>query len=493
MMGVLSPVFRSIQEEIESYAREYGLDFFPVVFESVDFKVMNEVASYSGFPSRYPHWRFGMEYTFMEKSYKYGLHKIYEMVVNSNPCFAYFLKSNKLVDQRTVMAHVYAHCDFFKNNLHFAHTNRKMIDEMANHGSRIQRYIDKYGFDTVEKFLDACLSIEELIDYHNPDLMTKKPDTAPSDEDGSPQVRRFRSKKYMDSYINPKEFLEMQKEALEKERHKQQRFPPEPRKDILLFLIENAPLKNWESHILSMIREESYYFAPQWQTKIMNEGWATYWHSTIMTQKALTDAELIDYADHHAGTLGARPGRINPYKIGMEIFRDIEDRWNKGRFGIEYEECEDMQKKKSWDRGLGRGREKIFEVRRFCNDVTFIDTFLTEEFCRKQELFTYAYNPHTGMYEIADRDYRKVKEKLLFTLTNLGRPIIFVEDGNHGNRGELYLRHHHEGIDLHLDTARDTLANIYSLWKRPVHLETIIEGEKELLSYEGTEHTRRKI
>jgi stage V sporulation protein R len=242
-----------------------------------------------------------------------------------------------------------------------------------------------------------------------------------------------------------------------------------------------------------MIREESYYFAPQWQTKITNEGWAAYWHSTIMTRRALTDAELIDYADHHSGTLGMRPGRVNPYKLGMELFRDIEERWNKGRFGKEYEECDDMMKRENWDTGWGKGREKIFEVRKLYNDVTFIDTFLTEEFCRRQRLFTYSYNRQKGVYEIADRDFKKVKEKLLFSLTNLGRPIIHVEDGNYKNRGELYLRHQHDGINLKIDEAKDTLKNTQSLWRRPVHLETSLNGTKELLSYDGEKHTSQQI
>jgi stage V sporulation protein R len=484
---------QTIKDEIESYALEFGLDFFPMVFEVVDFRLMNEVASYCGFPSRYPHWRFGMEYESMEKGYAYGLHKIYEMVINNNPCYAYFLKSNKLVDQKTVMAHVYAHCDFFKNNLCFSKTNRKMIDEMANHGSRIQRYINKYGIDRVEGFLDACLSIEELIDYHTAAPEKKSTRRPASPEDRARNVKKLKSKGYMDNYINPKDFMEKQKQVLEDEDKKEKKFPERPERDVLLFIIENAPLENWENHILSMIREESYYFAPQWQTKIMNEGWATYWHSHIMTQRALTDAELIDYADHHSGTLGSRPGRVNPYKIGMEIFRDIEERWDKGQFGKEYEECDDLVKKKEWNNGYGKGLEKIFEVRRLYNDVTFIDTFLTEEFCREQKLFTYSYNQSRGVYEIGDRDFQKVKEKFLFSLTNMGRPIIYVEDGNYKNRGDLYLRHQHEGIDLKIDHAKDTLRNVHLLWRRPVHLETVINGTRELLTYEDDKHTVQKI
>ena len=154
--------------QIEDYARGYGLDFFPTIFEVVDYDQLNAVAAYGGFPTRYPHWRFGMEYEQLSKGYTYGLQKIYEMVINNDPCYAYLMQSNAVTDQKLVMAHVYGHCDFFKNNFWFSHTNRKMMDEMANHGNRVRRYMDRLGVEEVEKFIDACLCIEDLIDVHSP-------------------------------------------------------------------------------------------------------------------------------------------------------------------------------------------------------------------------------------------------------------------------------------------------------------------------------------
>jgi len=216
-----------------------------------------------------------------------------------------------------------------------------------------------------------------------------------------------------------------------------------------------------------MVREESYYFAPQAQTKIMNEGWASYWHSRIMTEKALKDSEVIDFADHHSGTMATRPGHVNPYKMGVELFRDIEERWDKGRFGKEFEDCEDMQRKARWDRGLGLGRAKIFEVRKVCNDITFIDEYLTEEFVERFKLYTYAFNQRTNQYEITDRDFRKIKEKLLFQLTNRGQPYILVKDGNWQNKGELLLLHQHQGLDLDVRWARETMRSVADIWRRP--------------------------
>jgi len=295
---------------------------------------------------------------------------------------------------------------------------------------------------------------------------------------------RLRSKQYMDPFINPARFLEGQLKKIETTEDSVEKFPEKPEQDVMLFLIEHAPLKTWQRDILSIIREESYYIAPQGQTKIINEGWATYWHSRIMTERALRDADLVDYADHHSGTLSTGPGRLNPYKIGVELFRDIEERWDKGRFGKEYEQCEDMAERKNWDLKLGLGRKKLFEVRRLFNDVTFIDEFLTPEFCEKHKLFTFRYDPASNHYEIASREFKEIKEKLLFALTNFGHPFILVEDGNYKNRGELLLRHVHEGIDLRMDYAVDVLSNIGQLWKRPVHLETKEDGKPKHLCFD---------
>src|SRR6187431_2445623 len=159
-----------IQGQMEQHARSYGLDFFNTVFEVVDHDQLNAVAAFGGFPTRYPHWRFGMEYEQLQKSYSYGLQKIYELVINNDPCYAYLLSSNSFTDHKLVMAHVYGHCDFFKNNAWFSHTNRKMIDEMANHGNRIRDYMDRFGVEEVESFIDACLSIEDLIDIYAPHI-----------------------------------------------------------------------------------------------------------------------------------------------------------------------------------------------------------------------------------------------------------------------------------------------------------------------------------
>ena len=220
-------------------------------------------------------------------------------------------------------------------------------------------------------------------------------------------------------------------------------------------------------------------------TKIMNEGWATYWHQKIMTEKILTDAEVIDYAATMAGTLSSSGAGINPYQLGLALWHDIEERWDTGRHGLEWETCDDAGKLASWDTGAMDGRRKIFEVRRHMNDVTFVDEFLTEEFCHRHKLFLYGWNPRTQRREILSRDFRQVKEQLLRQLTNGGHPIIEVIDDNLDNRGELLLAHRWEETDLEDAWTRDTLSNVARIWSRPACLDTHQGGRA--VRYRSTE------
>jgi stage V sporulation protein R len=490
----LTPDLEKIRDQIRGYVEGYGLDPFDTVFEMVDSEQINSLAALGGFPVRYPHWRFGMEYDQLSKGYEWGLQKIYEMVINTDPSYAYLMKSNSIVDQKTVMAHVYGHVDFFKNNYWFSKTNRKMLDSMANHAVKIRNYMDSYGQDVVEQFIDHCLSIENLIDPHLPFVTQKR---KPKEEDpdavkpAPPSGKLKNERGYMDQYINPPEFLEEQKKRAQDSAKKSKRNPAEPQKDILAYLLEYAPLEDWQREVLAIVRDESYYFVPQMQTKIMNEGWASYWHSKILTEKALRDSEIVDFCDHHSGVMAMQPGRINPYKVGIELYRDIEDRWNRGKFGKEYDDCDDLVKKAHWDKKLNLGRQKIFEVRRVCNDITFIDEYLTEEFADRMKLYTYAFNRRTNQYEIADRDYRKVKEKLLFQLTNLGQPFIYVMDGNFQNKGELLLGHKHQGLDLDVKWSRETMRALNEIWRRPINVETEVDGQKKLFTYQNGEFSEK--
>ena len=491
-MAPIPNYLRELQAQIQGYADEFGLQYFTQIFELVDYRQMCEIASYGGFPVRYPHWRFGMEYDHMIKSHTYGLSKVYELVINTDPCYAYLLEGNSQVDQKLVMAHVYGHNDFFRNNEYFSRTDRRMIDVMANNAARVRRYMDRHGVNAVESFIDTCLSVDNLIDPWAPfrDPPKRKRMDEEDEEDETDDVRLQSVRGYLEDYINPPEFI-----AQQRQRHREQReaskrkIPLQPERDVLGFLLQHAPLDPWEADVLGIIREEAYYFLPQMQTKIMNEGWASYWHSRIMTEKALGADEIIDYADVVSSVFSSAPGQLNPYKLGVELFRNIERRWNMGRFGVEWDNCQDLAAKQSWDKQLGLGKEKIFEVRRLYNDVTFIDEFFTLDFCRDEKFFTFQENRRSGRLEIESRDFEKIKTKLLSQLTNFGQPFIYVLDANYLNRGELLLGHRHEGMDLKLDYARDTLRNLERIWRRPCSILTLVDDKPKRVRYDGSEVT----
>lgn len=483
----------TLKNEIEGYAIQAGLDFFPQVFEVCDYDTINILAAQGGFPSRYPHWKFGMDYDQLSKGYAYGLQKIYEMVINTDPCYAYLLQANNWVDQKIVMAHVYGHNDFFKNNAWFGNTNRKMMDVMANHGTKIRRYMERYGADAVETFIDKVLSLENLLDvgelFETSELKRRRSDQAikQKEESGDDGYMIDDRSAALKSFMRSKTRANKKDDTKEEDPIQQAERPHSKTRDVLGYLIQHAPVEEWQADIIGILREEAYYFLPQRLTKIMNEGWASYWHSNIMTTKALDASEIVEFADKHAGVMAMSRQNINPYKVGIELMRDIEYRWNRGMFGKEYNECTDMKEKLRWDKKLGLGREKIFEVRRSHNDISFIDEFLTPDFCERQQLFTYKYNPRTGRFEIDSKDFLAIKQKLLSQLTNFGQPLIEVEDGNYMNRKELLLGHVHYGVDLDVNFANETLRNLYAIWKRPVNLRTKYEEKDVVFHFDGKE------
>lgn len=486
----LPPELEESRVEIEALARSYGLDFFDTVFVMCTYEEINMVASYGGFPTRYPHWRFGMEYLQMQKSYEYGLGKIYELVINTDPSYAYLMDNNLPVDQKLVMAHVFGHVDFFKNNLWFQHTNRKMLDQMANHATTVRRIQERHGEAQVERFIDLCLSLDNLIDPYAPHIVRTHGPASEAEVEAAVlgDIGKLKAEQdYMERYINPPEFLEAQRKKKAAEIAKMQRFPEEPTRDVLGFLIEHAPLQRWQRQIVTILRDEAYYFAPQGQTKIMNEGWASYWHTKLMTQHILSDAEIVDFADHNAGTMAMQPGQLNPYKLGVELWRHIERRWDKGQFGKEWMECDDPARRAAWDTGAMQGREKIFQVRRTHNDITFIDEFLTPEFCEEQGFFTTTYDKRAERWVVDSSQFHDVKNQLLEMLATRGTPRVFIVDGNAHNRQELRLEHTHEGLDIQLEWAAQVLGNLARVWSRPVHLDTVVDGKAITLTHDGDE------
>jgi len=254
-MTLFSTELKRWQTIIQAVARRNGLDFYPIIFDVLDWDTIAEVASYHGFPDHFSHWKYGEEYVKMRKSFSYGLSKIYEMVINTKPSIAYLLEENKLVDQKLVMAHVCAHVDFFKNNAWFQRSDRNMLATSRAASERIDGYRKEHGEQTVDDFLTDCMKIENLIDARVPyadKARAKKNDHGKAFKKGE-DLFRFRSDlDYLDDFINPREWIKAQREALKnrQERASEIRkgltFPAKPVRDILLFLLRFAPMEEWQ-------------------------------------------------------------------------------------------------------------------------------------------------------------------------------------------------------------------------------------------------------
>jgi stage V sporulation protein R len=284
---------RKLLPEIFRKVSEFGCDFPPTVVEMLTYDEMSEVAAYGGFPVRYPHWKWGMEYEELQRGYMYGQHRIYEMVTNCTPIYLYCLDSNSLLDNVTVIAHALGHADFFKNNIYFSQTSQNMMNELANHGARIRRYMSRWGKERVTEFIDYVLRIETLIDTSKAWVPKRYKDNIPKDDRKYRHPDRIRVEEghdYMEKYINTDDWIRRQREEIEKAEVAEylDLFVGSTR-DIMGFIRDNAPLKPWESDIVSMLYEESMYFAPQRMTKTINEGMACVHPDTLIA----TDTGII--------------------------------------------------------------------------------------------------------------------------------------------------------------------------------------------------------
>lgn len=260
----------AIEQIWEIATVKFGLDPFPVRFEIVPASVMYEVGSYA-LPGRYSHWTFGKAYHRMKMMYDFGLSKIYEVVINSNPSYAFLLETNSPIQNKMIIAHVLGHVDFFKNNVYFSKTNRRMVDEAAMHARRMSEYEFKHGRKVVEELLDAVLSIEEHV---NPNFFIKK-DKRDENKKNKDEKKKRREGRYDDLLSeDERDFHEPgDKETEDDSKGRSRLLVPE--KDLIYFIMKNSPaLEDWQRDVMAMLHDEMEYFIPQMQTKIMNEGWA---------------------------------------------------------------------------------------------------------------------------------------------------------------------------------------------------------------------------
>ncbi|HZH61449.1 MAG TPA: SpoVR family protein [Metabacillus sp.] len=457
--------------EITEVAKGFGLDFYPMRYEICPADIIYTFGAY-GMPTRFSHWSFGKQFYKMKLQYDLGLSKIYELVINSNPCYAFLLDTNSLIQNKLIVAHVLAHCDFFKNNSRFSNTKREMVESMSATAERIKKYEIIHGRQEVETFLDAVLSIQEHID---PSLVRPKLswsiDDIEFEEEEDQKVTPY------DDLWN----LDKKRESKPKTKKKKKKIPPSPEKDILLFIEEySRELEDWQRDILTMMREEMLYFWPQLETKIMNEGWASYWHQRIIRELDLTSDEAVEFAKLNAGVVQPSKTSINPYYLGLKIFEDIEERYNNP--------TEEM---KRFGAKPGSGREKMFEVREVESDISFIRNYLTKDLVMREDM--YLFQKQGRDYKIVDKGWESVRDQLVSMRVNGGFPYITVNDGDYLKNNELYLKHWYEDIELDLKYLEKVLPYIYQLWGRPVHMESVLEGKNVLFSYDGKSVSRRYL
>ncbi|GMR67638.1 stage V sporulation protein SpoVR [Bacillus cereus] len=449
--------------EITEIATGFGLDFYPMRYEICPAEIIYTFGAY-GMPTRFSHWSFGKQFFRMKLQYDLGLSKIYELVINSDPCYAFLLDTNSLIQNKLIVAHVLAHCDFFKNNIRFSNTKRDMVESMSATAERVKAYEHKYGKEEVETFLDAVLAIQEHID---PSLM--RPKLAWSIDDLEEEVEKKKVSQYDDLW----NLDDRNKKRERSNIRKKKKIPPQPEKDLLLFIEEySRELEDWQRDILTMMREEMLYFWPQLETKIMNEGWASYWHQRILREMDLTSSEAIEFAKLNAGVVQPSKTSINPYYLGIKMFEDIEERYNNP--------TEEMKR-----RGVkpGSGRDKIFEVREIEWDVSFLRNYLNKDLVMREDM--YLFQRQGKEYKVIDKEWEHVRDQLVNMRTNGGFPYLVVEDGDYLKNGELYIKHSYEGIELDLKYLEKVLPYLHQLWGRTVHMESIVESKGVVFSYDG--------
>lgn len=482
-------------EHIWDIAIENHLDPFPTHFEVAPANIVYQIGAY-GIPGRFSHWTYGRAYRQMKTQYDYGLSKIYELVINSNPSQAFLLENNPPIDNKFVMAHVLGHTDFFKNNVTFANTRRDMPEAASRNASRIQSYEDNQGLDNVEKTLDAALAIEQHIDPYHIHRMDR--------DDELKQWRDQAAKKARPTRETAGEFDDIlpRSGSIEQNLGRQAlaMLPPAPDQDLLGFIRNHAPyLQDWQRDVVDIVRSESLYFYPQRRTKIMNEGWAAYWHKRIMREMGnrglITDAENEAWWKLHSGVVGPSPRSINPYYLGMMIYEYIEDYYNGT---LRDEETAWLQKEgiPTYPRYEGPLKDSpamphLRDAMIHNDDQSFIRNYFNKIIADRTEMYIYEERQLTPFHEkevvVVEDGWMRIRDMLTQSMDNNGVPRINVTNGDHNNAGELYLRHEFDGRSLDPTYVEKTLPYIYTLWQRPVHIETreASSGKVLLYTYDG--------
>ena len=447
-------------DKLEVMAKEKGIDFYEMKYEIVPQDVMLEVMSY-GLPTRSRHWKYGASYEYQKISGEMGSSKVYELVLNNSPSYAFLLNTNSDIANIMVSAHVLGHSHFFKNNYLFKKTNNKMVYTAAERAARIDSYIHKYGIEEVEQFMDFCFAIEKNIDWfkgENRDLY----------EDEVKKVIRCKNK--LDGEYD--DLLPRKKSTDQKDGPK--RFPPYKEYDLLWFLMNYGSLKDWQRDVVEIIRAESFYFYPQYYTKIMNEGFASMVHADLMVElDSISHSEFLEYSKIHERVVqsGVDKFNINPYYLGFTILNNIRDKYD------------ELYKKGESDIA---GQQKVYQVVEEEDDISFLRNYLTQELVDEMDLFAYIrYKDKNGgeILEITSRNYADVAEFMAKDIFNYRVPSIYIE-----SMGKDFLNLVHDSTDVGtLDTKhlKKVMSLFYKYFDKIIDIKTIDDdGETTHITFD---------
>lgn len=475
-----------IEEVIQRMAEEMGLTTTDIDFEIVSSRKMIEAIAYK-FTTNFSHWSFGRDYDKQKTLYEHhGAGIPYETVWNTDPPKAFLVETNPAILNIMIIAHVYGHVDFNRENKYMrsAADFMDLAREARSAEKRFRSYERKYGLEEYEQTIDSAFSVC----WHlPPDLL------GPQKDDEALRETLIDMKRERIKTLQKREFhkdkseIDVLKKEIKDLRHKT---PPVPRYDILRYVLEHSPrpLQDWQKDILATIRDQTTFLEFQKRCKLLNEGWATFIHLTIIrrlySEGLISDEEHNEFSRYHSKVTRPSRGSLNWYNVGLKLYEDLIYRWNRGMHGKEFRESKDPEKWIRYDRGENRGFEKVLEVRKNYTDRMAIEEFFDEEFIKDAQIYLWREesDPQTGEVKqvIAEDDPEKVKRVFKSYFSLYGTPVITIENGNYNNNRELYLKHEFTGQELNPKMEYGALENLYYLWGKPIHLETVsVERDDE--------------
>lgn len=472
---------RELDVRIREIAEEFGLLTTDINFEVVPAMRVIEGMAYS-FPTNFAHWSHGRDYDKHRTIYEHTGRGIpYEQIWNFERPRAFLVNTNPFALNVLVIAHCYGHVDYFLGSRYLQHG--RSFSDVANEArsarERFQRYEELYGAELVEKVLDCAKSIQW---HQDPDpFAVRVPEEELREHLLEMEQAKLAALRSGASSARKKEREEEVQKIQQRIDELAVRTPPLPDYDLLGYIVEKSTkLKPWMRDVLTVIHNQARSLAPNARTKLLNEGWATYWHVQIMrrlfTEGLLTDEEHSVFNEYHANVTAPGKTRLNDYAVGWKFFEHVKERWDQGRFGREYEECKDGYRKARWDTGAMKGTEKIFEIRSNYSNRMAIEALFSDEFIHAEQIYIWKeeIDPQTGerVWVIAEDRPEVIRLLLKEAYTHYGTPLIYAEDGNFEDHGELVLRHEPTGYELDPAWANLTLDAIHFLWGRPLMLHT---------------------